>query len=287
MEFSPFKNAGFVSAEIAPSQLAKEVLSDDVQTEFLSRGVFFDVYAIQNERKETRPYVLKDFRSGDKLRTPQEQVALFQYQYYEWTLLKKELGDEFFPESHWIRSASFTEGEAHAYFAKPGVTPNTYVEVAKTQLDRQLGDRYGRDDAKKGKLKRLMSALGKIHAQPKDEKPFIGAVIQERIQGIPFSEALKRMDKKKPSYALLRKNIKDLISGLRRFHADNETSAFTWHGLESDNVVAQVDEKGELTGKVIILDGNFTERPSAIYRSKVLKKISQNVFAKLEEAFAA
>lgn len=176
---------------------------------FLARGVFFDVYELDSQGQEDKKgsYVVKDFRSGDILKTPTEQIAFFQHQYYEWNLLRKEVGEKFFPESYWIRNAASSDDEAHGFYSKPGETANTYTEVIKTQLDRQLADRYGRDDQKKGKMKRLMSSAGKRLSQTHEEKPFIGAVIQERIHGIPFSDAITKIHRNDPNYSTLRANI--------------------------------------------------------------------------------
>ncbi|MDO8583601.1 MAG: hypothetical protein Q7R83_00280 [bacterium] len=261
------------------SDIAK---SEDVQIKPLKKGVFFDVYELRKEGGRSYPWVLKDFRSGDRLKNPEQQVALFQYQYYEWTLLRQTLGDDFFPESFWSRNENFTDDQAHGYFKKPGATPNTFKEVVMTQLDRQLADRYSSDDRKKGVLKKLMSAVGRISPE---SNSFIGAVLQERVHGLPFGDILERLDPNHPNYPLLRTNVGNLIAGLRRYHQLSDVSAFTWHGLDSENVVAEINARGDITGRIFILDGNFTERPAGTYRESVLKKIEQTVFSKLESAF--
>jgi hypothetical protein len=130
-----------------------------------------------------------------------------------------------------------------------------------------------------------VGAIGKTFSTTHQEKPFIGAIVQERVNGIPFSKVLERLDRESVAYPILKRHVGQLITGLRRFHAANELAAFTWHRLDSDNVVAEIDATGELTGRVVVLDGNFTERPDAIYKNSVMKKLNKNIFAKLEEIF--
>lgn len=261
----------------------------EIEGKFLSQGVFFDVYDIDlpNERGEPEKFVFKDFRSGDVTMKPEEQIALFQHQYYEWMMLKQAVEEKFFPKSYWIRSTEFTEEEAHGFYLKPGETANTMAEFFTVQLDRQLADRYSGEDRvlNRGKIKDMMSGLGKKLAPKHEKKQFIGAIVQERIDGITFSEALKKLDRNSPMYEKLKQNIKELIQGLRAYHDENEVGAFSFrHGLESDNVMAEVDESQELTGNVFIIDANFIERPNKLFRDKVLKKLEKDVFQKLEEA---
>ncbi len=179
---------------------------------------------------------------------------------------------------------SLTQPNAHAYYEEPGKTPNTMNEFLRVQVDRQLADRYGSDDAKKGTFKKLMGGIGKMIRDEHADKPFVGAILQHRVNGLPFSEALSKVDANDPATDVLKENVRELIRELRRVHSRNETAAFTWHGLESDNVVAEVDEKGRLTGGVKVLDANFTERPNEVFRQKVLQKLEKDVFDKLERA---
>lgn len=260
----------------------------EIEGKFLSQGVFFDVYDIDlpNERGEPEKFVFKDFRGGDITMSPEEQVALFQHQYYEWIVLKQTVGEKFFPKSYWIRSSEFSEEEAHKFFIKPGVTPTSPKEFMKlhvqVQLNRHLANRYSSDDIRIGAINKIMAELGKPLAEHA-EKPFIGAIVQEKVNGVSLADALKRLDKSNPVYETFRKNVQELIRGLRRFHDENLVGAFTWHRLGSENVLAEVDENGELTGNISIIDANFTERPNKLYKEKVVKKMNKDVFQKLEE----
>jgi hypothetical protein len=253
----------------------------EAETKFLSKGVFFDVYGIElaNDAGMPEPFVFKDFRSGDVLTTPEEQVALFQHQYYEWQQLRHIVGEEFFPESYWIRSREFSDDEAHGFYEQPGKTANTMSEFIKVQLDRQLASRYSSDDKKSGAIKKAMAAIGKTATTKHENTPFIGAIVQERVNGVPMAEALKR-----ENAGVLREPTRKLIRGLREYHAQNPYGAFTWHGLNSDNVMAETDPKGVLTGRVCIIDANFTERPNITFKEKVVAKLEKDVFKKLESA---
>ncbi len=258
----------------------------EVEGKFLGRGVFFDVYEIDlpDEEGRSEKFVFKDFRSGDVTMSSKEQVALFQHQYYEWASLKADVGERFFPKSYWIRSKEFSEEEAHGFFSKPGKTANTMEEFIKVQLDRQMANRYSSDDKKKGSLKKIMGQIGEKVAPGHEKKEFIGAIVQEKINGVSLSEALKRLDKSSPAYEKIRQTVSELIAGLKRYHEESTVSAFTWHGLGSDNVMAETNENGELTGNIFIIDANFTERPNKLFRDRVLKRIEKDVFQKLEEA---
>lgn len=261
----------------------------EVEGKFLNRGVFFDVYDIDlpNERGEPEKFVFKDFRGGDITMSPEEQIALFQHQYYEWVVLKQAVGEKLFPKSYWIRSNEFSEEDAHKFFAKPGVTPTSPKEFMKlhvqVQLNRHLANRYSSDDVKISAINKIMAELGKPFAKHA-ETPFIGAVVQEKINGVSLAEALKKLQKDDPRYETFRENVRELIRGLRRFHDENPVGAFTWHGLGSENVLAEVDERGELTGNISIIDANFTERPTKLYKEKVVEKMNKDVFQKLEGA---
>lgn len=257
----------------------------EVEKHFLSRGVFFDVYEMElpDAQGNAEPFVFKDFQSGKTTMSPQEQVALFQHQYYEWVQLRASVGEQFFPESHWIRSGDFSDDQAHGFFAEPGKTANTLTEFVKVQLDRQLADRYSSDDTKKGAVKTVMSAVGSQLSNAHESRPFIGAIVQERVHGVSYNEALKQVDRSSPAFATLRENTRQLLRGLRRYHEENQIGAFTWHGLASDNVMVETDEQGKITGRVVVIDANFTERPNQAFRDGVLKKLKKNVFHPLEQ----
>ncbi|MBI2099288.1 hypothetical protein HYT45_02635 [Candidatus Uhrbacteria bacterium] len=277
-----FKPAAETEKDI-PEQLRR---LHEIEGKFLGRGVFFDVYEIDLPDEEGKPekFVFKDFRSGDVTMSSKEQIALFQHQYYEWASLKVDVGEKFFPKSYWIRSTGFSEEEAHGFFSKPGKTANNMEEFIKVQLDRQMANRYSSDDKKKGSLKKIMVQIGEKIAPDHEKKEFIGAIVQEKVDGVSLAEALKRLDKSSPIYEKIKQAVNELIAGIKRYHEESPVGAFTWHGLESDNVMAEVDENGELTGNIFIIDANFIERPNKLFRDKVLKKLEKDVFQKLEDA---
>lgn len=260
----------------------------EVERHFLAHGVFFDVYALRmpNEQGEEESFVFKDFRSGDITMSPEEQIALFQHQYYEWVMLKFHVGKEFFPESHWIRSSEFSDDEAHGFYSVVGKTANTMEMFLKVQLDRQLANRYSSDDKKKGVVKDLLSQLGSSLVSTHETKPFIGAIVQRRINGATFAEVLPHLDKNHANYPLLRSNTQALIAGLRAYQTSNDYGVFTWHGLGSDNVMVELGEDRQITGRVFVIDANFTERPNSTFKQAVAAKLEHDVFQSLERAFA-
>ncbi|MEK9152562.1 MAG: hypothetical protein AAB692_04295 [Patescibacteria group bacterium] len=285
MEPRPWSEATYRPAneqEISVPERLRQL--HEVEGHFLSKGVFFDVYAIDlpNDKDKPEPFVFKDFRSGDATTSPREQVALFQHQYYEFESLKKRVGKKFFPESYWIRSTEFSDDEAHGFYSVPGKTPNTMQKFLETQLDRQLMNRYSSDGKRQGALKNLMFKLGEALIPKHEKKPFIGAIVQERINGVTLAEALRRLEKGSPEHEQLKKSAAELIRGLRQYHNENPYGAFTWHGLDSDNVMADIDKDGNVTGKLTIADANFTERPNRLFKDKVVSKLEKEVFEKLE-----
>ena len=253
----------------------------------VSRGVFFDVYDIDTADGggKTTPLVFKDFRVGDVIMSPKDQVSLFQHQYYEWNYLRERLGHEFFPESYWMRSSEFTDDEAHGFYSDPGRSANTMREFLKVQLDRQLANRYNRDDGRRSALKKVLAMVGESAFSERPGGRFIGAVIQEKVRGIPFSKAIGLIDRDDPNYGRLRQSVSKLIAGLRDYHDESDKASFTWHSLDSDNVMAETDDGGRLTGRVLVVDANFIERPNKTFKEAVVKKLEKNVLEKLEGVF--
>ncbi len=254
----------------------------EIRGQFLSSGVFFDVYDADIKNDEGRDFVIKDFRSGDKLMSREEQASLFQHQYYEYEQLKSVIGDNFFPESYWLRSQDFSEDEAHKFYQKPGMGANTFREYIKVQMDRYLRGRQSQDDTHQFS-KKIGNLVGAKHGN--EEAPFIGGVVQEKIHGVSFEEAMKKIDKGSEVYAKMQENVRNLIRGLEEYHAQSDYAAFTWHRLGSENVMCETDKDGNLTGKVVVVDANFTERPNKTYKKSVEKKMIKNIFEPLEDFF--
>lgn len=157
------------------------------------------------------------------------------------------------------------------------------------QANRRLAGRYGLDERHKNQenkpFNKIISQLGKEIEKFKDKK-FTGAVIQERIHGTTFSRVLSSPElKSHPNYPLLQHSVQTLVHGLREFHAQEPRAAYTWHSLESDNIMAEIDDNNEITGRVVIIDTNFSQRPDTIYQKSVLKKLEEKILQPLEEKF--
>ncbi|MBN1584835.1 hypothetical protein JW899_00505 [Candidatus Uhrbacteria bacterium] len=286
----PRPEEDFVPASENGEQISDRLRDlDKREGKFMSRGVFFDVYEIElpDESGNGEPYVFKDFRSGDVIMDEREQLSLFQHQYYEWNYLKGKLGDRFFPESFWVRSSKYSADEAHGFYEKPGKTANTMTEFMAVQLDRQLADRYNADDRKRTVIKRTLKVVGQAVGADRKDRPFIGAVIQRKVRGVPLSEALDLLELSEGNEGLrqvFRKEVADLLSGLREYHGESDHSAFTWHGLDSENVLAEKDDSGQLTGRLYVVDANFIERPNRTFKDAVVRRLEENVLKKLETA---
>lgn len=282
----PHPESEFVPASEVDKEIPERLRGlPEQEGEFISRGVFFDVYETElpDEDGNPEPFVFKDFRSGDVIMDDKEQLSLFQHQYYEWNYLKEKLGDRFFPESFWIRSSKFSDDEAHGFYSEPGKTANTMREFMAVQLDRQLANRYNEDDKRRTAIKRVLKKVGEEVIPEDAKRPFIGAIVQRKVSGVPLSEALRLSQQDDQARDKLRTEVQALLSGLREYHDESDHAAFTWHSLDSENVLAETDDEGRLTGRVYVVDANFIERPNKPFKDAVVKKLEKNVFLALEE----
>lgn len=286
------KNFEFSPEKITPASEQEKELPEtlrdlhEIKGEFLSHGVFFDVYDTDLKGPGKKEMVIKDFRGGDIMMSPKDQAALFQHQYYEWMQLRSVVGENFFPESFWIRSPEFSEDEAHKYYKKPGKSPLSFPESIKlliqTQLSRHLRKRFSADDYDHF-INDVTAKVSEITGLENYQGEFVGAIVQEKIHGVSFKKALEALDKDGPAYEKLRENTRNLIRNLRVYHEQSDYAAFTWHRLSSENVMCETDENNKPTGRVVIVDANFTERPKKIYKDKVVKTIEKDIFQKLED----
>jgi len=250
------------------------------------RGVFFDTHEILKEKGELSDFVFKEFHL-DLLFSQKGAVEMFSKQEEEYNTMK-----EYFPEDMIAESIYLVPNKMKPIFEKAKLdTKNIYPyhKFWQIQANRRLAGRYGLDERHKNqedkKLNQALAFIGRKIEKVKDKK-FTGAVLQEGIHGTAFAHVLNSPDlKNHPNYEKLRDSVDTLINGLRKFHQDEPRAAYTWHSLESDNVMVETDENDEITGRIVIVDTNFSQRPDTVYQKSVIKKLEEKILKPLEEKF--
>lgn len=250
------------------------------------RGVFFDTHEVLKEKGELSDMVFKEFHL-DLLFSEEGAVELFSKQEEEYNSLKK-----YFPKDMVAESVYLVPNRLEPIFEKAKLdTKNIYPyhKFWQIQANRRLAGRYGLDERHKDqeskKFNQVLAQIGKQIEKIKDKK-FTGAVIQERIHGTTFAKILEDPNlKNHPNYPLLQHSLQTLIYGLREFHDKEPRAAYTWHSLESDNVMVETDENDAITGRIVIIDTNYSQRPDTIYQKKVIKTLEEKILKPLEDTF--
>lgn len=263
-----------------------EIEDMTISPELKGRGVFYDTHEVLKDKGELTDFVVKDFHM-DMLFSEKGAVELFSKQEEEHETMKP-----YFPEDMIAQSVYLVPKKHEAIFEKAKMNTDNiypYLKFWQIQADRHLASRYGLDERNPGHDKtpfnKTVALLGKQIEKIKDKK-FTGAILQERIHGTAFAKILKDPDlKNNPNYEKLKDNIHTLISGLRNFHASEPRAAYTWHRFESDNVMAETDENDNITGRVVIIDTNYSQRPDTFYQKSVIKKLEEKILKPLEEKF--
>jgi hypothetical protein len=257
-----------------------------ISPELKGRGVFYDAHDILKEKGELADFVVKDFHL-DILFSEKGAVELFSKQEEEHETMKK-----YFPPDMIAESVYLVPNRLEPLFEKAKLNTDNiypYHKFWQIQANRRLAGRYGLDERHKNqedkKFNQMLARLGKEIENLK-EKKFTGAIIQERINGTTFADILSNPNlKNHPNYPLLQHSVQALVQGLREFHQNEPRAAYTWHSLESDNVMVETDKNNEITGRVVIIDTNFSQRPDKVYQKSVIKKPEEKILQPLEEKF--
>lgn len=257
-----------------------------ISPELKGRGVFYDTHETLKESGELADFVFKEFHL-DLLFSRESAVDLFSKQEEEHELCKKYFSEEMVPRTVFIVPQELEPQYERAKLDTSRIYP--YHKFWQIQLNRRLAGRYGLDERFKDRegnlLNRAFGLIGKQLEKLKDKK-FTAALVQERINGISFGELFRKSDwQEEKNYPLLRENVKKLLDGLNSMHEKEPNMAYTWHSLESDNVMVETDKDGHITGRVVIIDTNFIQRPDQIYKKAVVKKLRDQILKPLEEAF--
>ncbi|MFO0704460.1 MAG: hypothetical protein U0517_00580 [Candidatus Andersenbacteria bacterium] len=286
--YNPEKSAVPKSPETLPRKGGPEVQG---------RGVFYDTYEVFGNEAEQGTYALKVYKL-DRLHTETQARDLFAKQAGEYETMKPYFSPELLPPPTFILADKDTA-------AFDQVRKNTKNVYSYTTFGRNMASAFlqGRASIQGGRLEREPNWVQKAgtwlgtqveRLRGKREK-FFGAILQEYIRGVPFQTVLTNPNlKQDPQYKKLRTNVQSLIEGLRRFHQNEaftkndpqrpDHPAFTWHGLRDDNVIVETRD-GMITGRVAILDTNYSQRPDERYQKGVIAKLEKEVLSPLEEAF--
>jgi len=84
------------------------------------------------------------------------------------------------------------------------------------------------------------------------------------------------------NWDVLRTNVQSFVESLTAF---NQEYAFLWHRLDSDNVLLETDDQGELTGGIKIIDRNFTEKSFECVRRLSVAKADKEIIGPIREYF--
>ena len=265
--------------------------------EVKGRGVFYDTYEVFGNEAEQGTYALKIYKL-DRLMSESQARDLFAKQAGEYETMKPYFSTDILPPPTFI----LADKDKAAFDAVKKNTKNVY---SYTTFGRNMASAFlqGRASIQGGKLERQPNWLQKagkwlgtqVERMRGNHEKFFGAILQEYIRGVPFETVLQNPKlKDDPNYDMLRKNVKSLIEGLRGFHQNQaldksdpqrpDHPAFTWHGLRDDNVIVETHDS-QITGRIVILDTNFSQRPDARYQRGVIQKLENQVLGPLEKTF--
>ncbi|KKU12044.1 MAG: hypothetical protein UX17_C0059G0005 [Parcubacteria group bacterium GW2011_GWC2_45_7] len=257
-----------------------------VSPELTGRGVFYDVHETLKQNGELSEFVVKEFHL-DLLFSRQAAADLFSKQEEEHDLVKKYFPEDMVPRTIFIVARDLEPQYEFAKLDASQIYP--YSKFWQIQLNRRLAGRYGLDERFKNREGNLVNrAFRFIGQQIKKlrDREFTAALVQERINGISFAQLIARPDwKSEPNFETLRQNVARLIRGLRDMHEADPRAAYTWHSLASDNIMIETDDDGHITGRVVIIDTNFIQRPDQTYKKTVVNKLERQILRPLEKTF--
>jgi hypothetical protein len=253
-----------------------------VAKEPFGRGAFYNVYELGDTG-----LALKELKLN-YLFGPEEAVKMLARHEIEAERIREYFGEEFVPEFCFVypdkHRAVFEKEKAQKGMEKAKLYDlPTFIKI---QIDRRLQEGFRRRDApeEQGITARAFQRLG---AEMKKRGFFrteaAGVMVQERVKGITFAEFFQRFNKDNcPAWLALRESVAKFLQASGKF---NEKYAMLWHRFDSDNIMVETDEKGAPTGRIRILDLNFTERSAEPIRKKVNEKTEKKIWEPLRKAF--
>lgn len=264
-----------------------EIESFKIAPEVKGKGVFYDVHEVLKGSGELADKVVKEFHL-DLLFSPESAIELFSKQEEEYELMREYFHEDQLPRTVFLTTEEYAPQFERAKLDTDRIYP--YHKFWQIQLNRRLQGRYNLDARQQANANRFINRailqVGKLMEKFSGERETVAVAVQERIHGVSFGQLLKREElSQDPNFETLRQNVARLISGMREMHRREPRAAFTWHSLESDNVIVETDEEGKITGRVAIVDTNFIQRPDEVYKKIVVNKLEKKILQVLEDKF--
>ncbi|MEK7653573.1 MAG: hypothetical protein AAB358_03770, partial [Patescibacteria group bacterium] len=268
--------------DLSDDEIEKIMESYGINPEVIGSGAFYDTFEINQDE------VLKVLKLN-YLFNQEQAVRMLARHSFEAKRLRENFGDEFiaqtafiFPEE--LKSVYDKEWER---VSGGGISLYSLSAFIKIQLDRRLQKRYYKHDVptKRQGMDRVFGRLGEVLRDSSAfRKECAGVMVEERINGITFGKLMERGPRGGDckNWEKLKGKVKKFIEKLRSF---NEKYAFLWHCFDSDNIMIEIDEQGEPTGEIKIIDLNFTEKSSEIIRRALVAKMEEKIIKPLEDYF--
>ena len=254
-----------------------------VRPETIGSGSFYDTHGIEGGKAVAKNMKLNYCFSQER------GVKMLAVHAKEAGRIREAFGDEFTPAAVFVYPDTMKdvyEAEA-ARIENPDVKLYPLSTFTMIQVDRRLQQDFKpRDVAEKRSLVNI--AFGGVGKMLKDSefyrKECAGVMVEERIHGTTFSELMKAHPKGKeyPQREQLTNSARLFLQRLVKFDKEH---ALLWHQLGSDNVVAETDESGNLTGSIKIQDLNFTEKSYEFIRAKTTATTKEKIIKPLMEYF--
>lgn len=269
--------------DISPAEIDKIMADYGIKLEAIGQGAFYDTFEIEGTDEVLKVLKLNYLFS-------QEQAARILARHaHEARRFKKYFGDEFIPPTVFIYPEKMKEffGQETRRIESDKVALYDLLTFSKIQIDRRLQAGYARRDVVEER-KGIDKAFGILGQTLKGSSIFrnecAGVVVEKRIRGITFAELMAKGSRggDLENWDELRDNVIKFLKNLLNF---NKEYLLLWHRFDSDNVLLETDESGNLTGGIKIIDLNFTEKPLEIIRKKMVPKMNNTIINPLLKYF--
>lgn len=269
-----------LSDKLSPEDRAA-VLKDIGVGEKIGAGAFYDAHALENNDKVWKDLKL-NYLFGKK-----DAVRMLARHEIEAERMRKYFGD-MVPDFAFVYPEGMKEvfDKEKSKMAGGGKLLYDFLTFSRIQMDRRLQQGFARRDVAEQRrgIDKVFGVVGELLSKnDMFRKESAGVMIQERVSGMTVKDFLSRFTPETcPQYAQVQTSIKEFAAAVRKF---NEKYALLWHSFESDNVLIETDAQGQPTGKIKIIDLNFTEKSAEFLRKKMVRGFEKKILQPLEEAF--
>jgi len=268
---------------LSEEEIERIMESHGINPDIIGSGAFYDTFKV-GESEEVLKVLKLNYLFNQK-----QAVRMLARHDFEARRLRENFGDKFVAQAIFICPEELKpvyDSELDR-ISKGGISLYDLPTFIKIQIDRRLQKRYVERDTAKDRrgMNRVFGVLGEaLHGSPIFRKECAGVIVEERVDGITFRDLMDRGPQggNCKNWEKLKKNAEKFIEKLRAF---NEEYAFMWHCFDSDNVILEVDEEGEPTGEIKIIDLNFTEKSSEVIRKALVAKMEEKIIKPFELYF--